>query len=181
MSQQITLKWIGPYTYKELIQNPDPRLERIGGVYLRTDMHEDVETLTYVGKSEKDLLKRQSENYRHFIGGMFSIRQSDGSFEYKNDLFTTDETNFFGFLKEAYIYTRTIKTYFAPMKMMELNDVSPEKLIKKIEDNLLWVLQPTGTKKGTKTEPKDRLDIKHDCSGIDETRRTTISQILRNS
>ncbi|MBW2619572.1 MAG: hypothetical protein JRC92_11920 [Deltaproteobacteria bacterium] len=84
MNRKISLKWQGPNEFKKLILglgDEDNELYeqfQCPGVYLHTedvtaDGVEGKEIITYVGKSQASLIRRQLEHYRCYIGGLYSI------------------------------------------------------------------------------------------------------------
>lgn len=86
--KQVTLNWQGPMSTKNktLPENEDVLKEMQGpGVYIYTDKYPD-KIVTYVGKAN-DLLWRIEQHYSNFLGGLYTVRNSDGTmfFNAKDD------------------------------------------------------------------------------------------------
>lgn len=55
-------------------------------------------------------------------------------------------------VRDAFEYTKRVRIYFCRKE---------EPLVRSVERNLLWDLQPSDTKPGTMSEPSERLRIIH--------------------
>lgn len=181
---EITLKWIGPFKFSELL-TLNPKLDALKkpGVYIWTDSVDGPVKLTYVGKAEGNphLLERQRQYFSRLIGGLSSIplRFREGETDYVPmggksynkaglALITNEQTFCDQVVKKAFAYSKKCLVYCAPVDPESAPEgVPPKDLIKRIERNLLWDLKPIGTKWGAATEPKNPLTIHHTCGDSD--------------
>ena len=165
----IILDWLGPFTFTDLLNEPTPSKLEVPGVYLWIEKRQEWEQISYVGKAtgRPGLLARQRKHYSNLIGGRYTIpehfregRQRWIPNQYPEDAdILSDVEEFILLVRHAFHYGDHIKIFLAP-----LPHLVSEKL-KVVERNLLYDLQPVGTAPGTKTIPKEKLQIQHRNAG----------------
>lgn len=161
---EISLEWFGPYGFKKLLEEEALRKQfDCSGVYVWTDRVKGTERLYYVGKAtgRPTLWRRQMQHYSMSIGGMYFIpedfRVSRVSWNPDPKLFEVrdvllGEEKYLELVREAFRYTQTIEIHLCPIEA---------KLVADVERNLLHELTPDGTSWGTKSQPLNRLSIRH--------------------
>lgn len=151
------------------------------GVYIHTVAfpgNENRELLAYIGKA-KNLYKRQQTHYAFILGGLYRIPKdfrNEGEShwtpewnkeEYANIL--RDMSKYMELVKQGYIYAGRRSVYLC-IKDQSWNNNS----IRDVERNLLYKEKPYGTKIGTKSCPKNKLDIKHNNANWISARREKV-------
>jgi len=162
-SQKITLEWHGPFTFRTLLTDLSC-LDQFSkpGVYLWVERKEN--RLYYVGRSLDNLVKRHREHNAKFVGGLYNIPpeyRSNGVEwvpdlrrpEVLSTLFSVDKH--IDLVKDAHAYRDNIDVY------LSVKELSDKILIKSVERNLIYDLQPAGTEPGKHSLPTQRLNIAH--------------------
>jgi len=164
IEQTIKLDWFGPFKFKDFIEK-SIMVEKFRkpGVYIWVEKWRKIKRLCYVGKASgrPTLLERQQEHYANFIGGRYNIPAEFRKCEKEwipnqypiNARILLKEKEFIQLVHEAFAYIKNINIYLCP-----LGQTVP---LKNLERNLLYVLQPSATKPGTKSPPPTRLQIQH--------------------
>jgi len=164
--QSINLRWEGPFTVEAIlnqhIERARPRYH-IPGVYLWTEPSQvgNNDYVSYVGKSEQDLWKRQFEHYLCEIGGQYIIpetfRRNKKRWEMDYDcpevrrvVFSYKE--FIGLVEEAFDYVPFLRIYLCPIDAA---------LTANVERNLIWDLQPRDNIRYKKSKPCKQLRLVH--------------------
>jgi len=168
MPSRMEIRWQGPYSFKELMdlycyKKDSEEAQKLDcpGVYLRVEKwHDGSMVLGYVGES-LSILKRQKEHYIHMISGQYMI---PGEFRTTNadwssnaevpetNRVLTDRDAYLVLVKDAFAYAKSCWTYFFPVA---------KEVRKDLELNLLRQLQPRMTRRGTKSEPANKIELGH--------------------
>jgi len=160
----VTLEWDGPHTLPEFVRDSKLRKDfDQAGVYLMF-LSGEPERVNYVGKAcgAPTLLRRQMEHYARQIGGLYTIPADHrrNKKEWVPDLrdpsvaqTVLNKNDFLALIEDAFDLAKKTEVYLAPYEDKEV--------LKQIERNLLYDLQPSGTKWGTKSPPPTVLDIRH--------------------
>lgn len=163
---EIIMEWDGPYKLSDFFMDPVIKQKYDKpGVYLWTEeLPDGKRRLSYVGRAsgKPSLWKRHQEHYVNFVGGQYTIptefRRSGKAWipdwaieETASTLLSLDY--FVEIIKEGFHYALALNTYLWP--------ATPDADVSLIERNLLYDLQPTGTNWGTKSFPKNRINIRH--------------------
>ncbi len=165
MPGEIKLRWEGPYCFRELFGNEHlKQWFSSPGVYLWVQNHNNFQTLHYVGKAggKPSLYTRQLQHYQYFIGGLYTIpgefRKSVKDWvpdRNKEEVYSVllDKSKFIEVVEEAF---DCINSY--SIHMAKLATASEAKVV---ERQLLFDLQPTGTRWGCSSPPAVPIRIVH--------------------
>jgi len=160
----IRLEWSGGYSFKELFFDGEYRSKFCTpGVYLWLEPAEDRDRILYVGRATgaPDLWNRQWSHYVSYIAGHYQLpeiaRPGRGSWEMnpcnRAVLETVfDEASYVQLVRDGFAYASRISVYLCPLSV----DV-----VRRVERQLLYELQPSGTKPGTRTPPEECLKLVH--------------------
>lgn len=162
----IELPWFGPFSFRDFIEASERVKDfHVPGVYLWVETGEDGERISYVGKASgrPNLLQRQQDHYTNYIGGRYRIPGSyrSGKPDWEpgqypqNAEIILDYERFTELVGEAFQYVQHTTIYLAPLKDWACEDISVA------EWNLLYDLKPTDTRRGTLSEPRQRIKIVH--------------------
>ncbi len=171
----IRLDWEGPFKIRELIE-PSARAGHLDqpGVYLWCDS--DPRSICYVGRSKSSLVARQREHYLHQLSMEYSLPASARESRQKWECYwqlpavlatVLDKQKVVEHIKEAFEYVHGVEVYLAVLDAAD---------VERVERQLLWELQPSGTRRGTGTAPSEHTPITH--SGSDW--RFAVSQERRS-
>ncbi|MEX2257288.1 MAG: hypothetical protein WD672_01140 [Woeseia sp.] len=161
----INLDWLGPFPLQDFFTvNELKRKFAVPGVYIWIEDTPTGEHLSYVGKASGSppLFIRQQQHYANMIGGLYTIPKCYRSADFdwvpdwsKSDVAETllDSDRFHQVVDDAFAYASHCAIYLAV-----LESAGQTKLI---ERQLLYDLQPTGTRWGKSTLPGVPLSITH--------------------
>ena len=165
----IELQWHGPFKFNELLsENDNEEQFSKPGVYLWVERKHN--RLCYVGRSLSNILKRQKDHNTKLVGGLYTIpkeyRRSEtrdwipNQNENADILF--DQDKFVDLITDAFSYRDDIDIYLCPV-------TESKEMLKALERNLLFDLQPYGTKPGRFSPPNPKIEIVHKNAGWKET------------
>ena len=185
MTHSITLQWVKLGLFDDLIKEKQLRttLDQ-PGVYLWVETIDDVDCVTYVGKSETSVSARLIDHFRNFIGGRYSIpfyiRSGNSGSAKESWIFdldkeevvrtVVDKDKFIEIIKDGYKYMKSINLYYCILQ----KEITSPKLV---ERKLLFNIKPLYTKRGTKTDPDSNLQVVH--SG--DLAMTELQQMIENN
>ena len=161
---KIKLSWDGPYSPYSFLEHPNPH--PYAGVYIWSADFADGYWIEYVGKAggKPTIGIRQQQHVANTIGLRYTIpaqvRECGVKWEpdeYPDNIQTLlDEPSRSTLIREAIAYLDSMEFYVAEMQDYDSN------IIKVVERNLLWTLQPRSTQPGTKTSPPIPVGIIHE-------------------
>ena len=159
------LDWRGPYSLRDFIADSGLKAEfNCPGVYVWTEETSDGPRLSYVGKAggSPSLAVRQQQHYSCMIAGLYTIpkefRKVDQDWIPKwsdPDVagVLLDSNRFHDLVDDGFAYAARCTVYLACLKSLAE--------AKSVERQLLYDLQPTGTRWGLSTPPSTHIDISH--------------------
>ena len=163
---EVRLTWKGPYKLRDFFGNPDlDRTFSCPGVYIWIERKGSDECLSYVGKASGSptLARRQRQHYAFGIGGLYTIPSEfrkmakerwvpDWS---KPDVYEVllERSRFHMLVDDAFNYIDACDVHLAR--------AASGGEAKLIERQLLFDLQPTGTKWGCRSPPGYPIRLVH--------------------
>lgn len=164
--KKVLLEWEGPFTFKEMIL--DKKIKEkyaTSGLYIWIYADNKKSEILYVGKAsgKPNLIERQIQHYMSYLGGLYYIpkeytnKNQDWIFDSKSEIvqkIITHLDRFCEIVKGGFNFVNDKKIMIYFCKQDSAN-------IRKIERQLLYNLKPKLTKMGTKTKPKDEIEIIH--------------------
>jgi len=166
VNDQLELNWEGPFNLRDFVR--DQGLERrfsCPGVYIWIEgLPSGGARLSYVGKASGSptLVQRQRQHYANMIGGLYTIPREfrDSGNDWIPDLSRSDvaevilyRAQFDQVIDEAFEYSNACEVYLAPLNSADE--------AKRVERQLLYDLQPSGTTWGKKSPPSSPISIIH--------------------
>jgi hypothetical protein len=165
--ERVTLKWHGPYSFRDLIADQELRDRwNVSGVYLWMDPTRGEETICYVGKTKArggapSLFKRQLQHYTDYIGGAYDIPEKMRSTGIYWRLHLnepgvaetlTNREKVRELAADGFTYANSLKIFLA--------EADPES-VDIIEANLIYSLQPVDNVSGKNRRPAHETKIVH--------------------
>lgn len=165
--EKISLHWDGPFSFRDILTNDEIEQKfSCSGVYLWVEtLPNGVRQTSYIGKATSctKLWNRHLQHYASLIGGLYNIPKEFCNWgeawipdKKMNDVaeIVLDKKRFMNVVEAGFKRAAATEIYFCRLSDNEANLATVERL-------LLYEHKPSGTKRGTISDPKRGISITH--------------------